>query len=216
MRKSLLLLAGLGLTLPTLAQTERGAKLIGVSVGDLRYANYKTRNARELSAAVYPSLGWFVHDRLALGSGLLLIYEHDKSKSDNVYLGYPTRSSGHVLGIGVAPFARYYFYDGTPHKIFGQAGVELASYFSSSTYNDGNRGYTSKDSGTRTGWYANVGYNYFLSPSVALEATAGYRRGAFFDYAPQRFGNTFPAENGLDVRLGFSFFLPAAKVAAVD
>ena len=199
MHKYLLLLAAATLALPAQAQTERGAKLLGVSVGNITYNNYRDSD-NAFSAAVYPSVGWFVVDRLAVGTGVNLSY--DRSRSSLVGIDGPVVRTGRTWGYGLAPFARYYFVNAEKHKLFVQASGDVTRYsIRSKIKENGQTNQGGSYSETDFGWAAGVGYNYFVSPNVALETTVGYRRANEASYVGA------PAQGSLDVRLGFSVFL---------
>jgi outer membrane protein len=196
MKKNALLVAVLGLgTLPALAQTERGSKLIGVSVGDLQYARSREQGNNYVSAALHPTLGYFVADNLALGSSLTLSYS--RQKTDNGY--YSTTAQ--YIGYGLAPFARYYFLGSGKHRVFGEVGVD----FTRQDYRV-KRNVTGFPEATPTkrhdnlwGYHTTLGYNYFLTPNAALEVSAGYQRFGRDELTGRR--------SAVDVRAGFNIFL---------
>ncbi|KUG06146.1 hypothetical protein ASU33_01910 [Solirubrum puertoriconensis] len=100
--------------LPSVAQTEKGSKLIGLSVGDLNYER-PNNGYSTLSARFMPSAGVFVLDNLALGAGLDLAYSrYQFGQASNASF------SDRTLQYGLAPFARYYFLGSERHKLFGQ------------------------------------------------------------------------------------------------
>ncbi|QNH62031.1 outer membrane beta-barrel protein [Hymenobacter sediminicola] len=195
-----ILLVGLGCTLATaaMAQTEKGARFIGANVGDLSYSRGKQNfgNSR-FSVSLYPSVGVFVANNFLLGANLELGYS--SVKSGNLSGDYSTR----VLQYGVSPFARYYLPGASAHRFFGQvsAGVlgQTAWY---PNYYDGARQSSTNFAG-RFG--VAVGYNYFLTPGAALEVVAGYGHNSS--------RNAF-SSGALDVRAGFSIFLPSKSTAA--
>lgn len=213
MHKYLLLLAAAALALPAQAQTERGAKLLGVSVGDLRYASYQYNGRRNLSAGVYPSVGWFVADRLAVGTGVVALY--DRGRSVRPGPDFPVEYISSTFSFGAAPFVRYYLLNGSSHKLFGQAGGEAIAYFDRTKRIEGTRKTIDHYNGKSFGYHVDLGYNYFITPNVALEATVVYRRSSYVEFLPDRY-DADPGDNTLDVRLGFSVFLPSGKTAAAE
>ncbi|GAB3827696.1 outer membrane beta-barrel protein [Hymenobacter jeollabukensis] len=196
MRKPLLALAACGLLLPAAqAQTERGAKLLGVSLGDLSYSRAKYSGST-FSAALHPSAAYFLADNLALGAGLNLHYGRQRSNGIQYY---------RELGYGLAPFVRYYLPGSGRHRVFGEAGVDIGvTHYRSLDYRlvSGPRpeDYYTRNTGTY-GYHGAVGYSFFLTPNAALEASAGYYRVAYDRILHPR--------NMVDVRVGFSVFLPA-------
>jgi hypothetical protein len=181
-------------SLPAAAQTEKGTKYLGIGVGDLNYRKGKDYGADQLSAALHPAVGVFVADNILVGGNLTLGYDllsFDIAKYRRRTIEYE-----------VNPFGRAYLPSTSAHRFFGQlsAGVTWAdtriknrlAYREPNIY-DGNRRYT-------TAGLA-LGYNYFLTPGAALELTTGYNR-----IKPRGSSSSY---GELDVRVGFSVFLPS-------
>lgn len=203
MRNYLFLLGLSLLSLSARAQTERGSKLLGLSAGNLTFTDQPGQNYT-LQGALYPSVGWFVADRLALGAELRLSY--DRGRSDYLSVDGSIVRTTRIWGIGLAPFARYYLVDASKHKLFVQASGEYTRFLQRNiTEEVGRRTYGNSFGYNGSGWFAGAGYNYFVSPNVALEARAGYRR----DRQNSFIG--IGGQGSLDVRLGFSVFLPAGQ-----
>ncbi|UYZ61993.1 autotransporter outer membrane beta-barrel domain-containing protein [Hymenobacter weizhouensis] len=199
MKKLLLLAVSSTLALPTLAQTEQGSKLIGVSVGGLAYRTDKKNN--NFSATLYPSMGVFVANNLLVGSNVLLGYQ--RLRFETSFADQTSRS----FSYGLTPFARYYVPGTGRHRFFGQlsAGVHWNSY--RSRKESVNQPIETSRQTIRSFTYGGaLGYNYFLSQNAALEVTAGYNR-----YS-QKPGNG--SYGDLDIQAGFSIFLPSKKAAA--
>lgn len=194
MRKVLLLLAACGLLPAAQAQTERGSKLLGVSVGELRYARGKFSGASYLGAALTPTAAIFVADNLALGAGLSVAYARQRYNDDWFFRQF---------GYGLAPVLRYYVPGGGRHRVFGELGGEYGRRHSRGTEYRDVIGPPPPERVRRTsvyGYHAALGYSFFLAPTAALEATAGYYRVAHDPiYHPR---------NIFDVRVGFSVYLP--------
>jgi hypothetical protein len=192
MKNTLFLALAIATTsLPATAQTEKGAKYLGIGVGNLNYRKGDQYSASQLSAAFHPAAGVFVADNILVGGNLTLGY--DRLSFDIV--NYRRRT----IQYGVTPFGRVYLPSTSAHRFFGQlsAGITWAdtriknrfNYVESNLF-DGNSRY-------RTAGLA-LGYNYFLAPNAALELTTGYNRiGGSSSYGE------------LDVRVGFSVFLPS-------
>jgi hypothetical protein len=200
----------LGLSLLSLsarAQTERGSKLLGLSAGNFTYTDQAGPDY-DLTGALYPSVGWFVVDRLALGAELRLSY--DRNRSGYVSVDGPIVRTSRIWGLGLAPFARYYLVDASKHKLFVQASGEYTRFLQRNTTEEVGRQkpYGNSFGYNGSGWSAGAGYNYFVSPNVALEARAGYRR----DRQNSFIG--IGGQGSLDVRLGFSVFLPSGQTTA--
>lgn len=199
MRNYLFLLSLCLLSWSARAQTERGSKLLGLAAGNFTYTDLSGPDY-DLTGSLYPSVGWFVADRLALGTELRFSYE--RSRSGYLSVDGPIVRTSRVWGLGLAPFVRYYLVDASKHKLFGQASGEYTRYLQRNTTEEvGRRTYGNSFGYDGSGWFAGVGYNYFVSPNVALEARAGYRR----DRQNSFIG--IGGQGSLDVRLGFSVFL---------
>jgi hypothetical protein len=170
-----------------MAQTTKGSKFIGVNVGNISYAH--DRNSNSIEVMLFPSAGIFLADDFLLGSSVTLSYS--RLHYDNPSQDY----TGRTISYGLAPFARYYFAGTTPHRFFGQASVGIARS-NIKIESNGTRKYSTTDKNFAVG----LGYNYFLTPGAALEVIAGYGRDT----------NGSNATIGyLDVRAGFSVFLPS-------
>ncbi|WP_165822202.1 outer membrane beta-barrel protein [Hymenobacter edaphi] len=197
MQKPLLALAACGLLLPAAqAQTERGAKLLGVSVGNLSYSRTKYSGSA-FSAALHPTAAYFLADNLALGAGLNLSYGRQRSNGAQYYREF---------GYGLAPFVRYYLPGSSRHRVFGEVGADVGrTHYRGLDYRPvigpGTWDYYTRSAGT-FGYHGTLGYNFFLTPNAALEASAGYYRVA---HDP-----IFNPRHVVDVRLGFSVLLPAS------
>lgn len=141
----------------------------------------------------------FVADNFLLGATLPVGYS--SYKPGNLSGDYSTR----LLQYGISPFARYYIPGTSPHRFFGQlnAGI-IGQTVWAPNYYDGSRDNTTNSYLT---YGAAIGYNYFLTPGAALEVSAGYSRND---------GNLGPAAGALDVRAGFSIFLPSKGTKAVE
>lgn len=190
MRNYLLLLAALVLAAPASAQVGRGTKLIGTSIGRLKHT-FSAGGNSETAFALYPSVGWFVGNRVVLGTGVLLGYDAIRiNESGQRYFGRTTE-------LGLTPFGRYYPVLGEKHALFVEAGGEVTKAFT--RISNGGR-----FSDERAALRLMLGYNYFLASNAALELKAGYRRN-LTNYLEIN----IPGELALQV--GFSVFLHSAK-----
>ncbi len=199
MKKLLLFCLGCALATSATAQTEKGARFIGANVGNLSYSHEYSR--RSFSAALAPTAGLFLTDKLLVGSEVQIGYRMLRSRSRNSGVSdYRSR----VFDYGIAPVARYYFYGSGSHRLFGQ--LSAGMFWVNTRSNDNLYGSTSTG---RTQRYTKagmaLGYNYLLTPGAALEITAGYSHTSSL-YA---FNTGF-----VDVRAGFAVFLPSKSAAA--
>ena len=177
-----------------MAQTEKGAKYIGVNIGGVNYQNNK--NGSSIGVALLPSAGVFVTDNLLVGTGIQLGYQRASFKSsateDNISRSIP---------YGLSPVVRYYFAGTSPHRFFGQLSGGITwnnQYVKYEVNSEPVSGSTTSHNATAS---AALGYNYFLTPGAALEVTAGYYRNGIgksgFNYGQ------------VAVSAGFSVFLPS-------
>jgi outer membrane protein len=145
--------------------------------------------------SLYPTVGKFVADKFLLGVTADLGYRN--SKREGFY-----DSSVRQITYGAVPFARYYIAGADKHQLFGQlnAGMVWLNRKLDSSFEPG---------GSYTTNYGilglALGYNYFLTPGAALEATAGYNRNG----VDGRSNGTF------NIRAGLAIFLPSRQAAVV-
>jgi hypothetical protein len=114
MKKLLLsLVAVSALAFSTQAQTEKGKIIVGGNVG---FKSTKVDGVKksDISFSVVPSVGYFVSDNIAIGTGVG--YTYDKQVSDlNLNQAFK-----------VAPFGRYYVGLSDQFKFFGQLSVPMS------------------------------------------------------------------------------------------
>jgi opacity protein-like surface antigen len=125
------------------AQIQKGNAMVGGSAG---FQNGDDATQVSLS----PKVGYFVIDKLAIGASLDV--EFAKAGDDK------------STSFGLSPFARYYLTDGTPLKVFGEAGFGIAR-IKISGFDD-----TFKSNQIGLG----IGASYFLNDNVAVDAIFGY------------------------------------------
>jgi outer membrane protein len=176
-----------------MAQTEKGSKFIGVSIGNIGYQ--KDNYFSSIGADLNPSAGVFVTDNLLLGSGLQVGYRRTKSN------GNSSNYTNRTISYGISPFARYYFSGAATHRFFGQVSGGVARYNQRRESDDYvSPGGVSRDNSTYFTYGGALGYNYFLTPGAALEVTAGYNR----------FGFDERSTNGsFNIQAGVAVFLPS-------
>lgn len=175
---SLIILIATAIT--TNAQTDKGDWLVG---GNLTL-NTTSDNSQ---FTFIPSAGFFFADGFAAGAELIFI----TSK-----LGNTKRN-----GIGVGPFARYYFSLKEPaFKPLIQAGFSIQSVNTTIKTN-----ITSiKTSDTQTSFFIGGGAAYFINSNVALEGVMGYNRTKVENQ---------DANGGFLLRIGFQVHLTSGEVS---
>ncbi|PST83484.1 hypothetical protein C7T94_13060 [Pedobacter yulinensis] len=155
MKKLLLsLVAVAGLTYGASAQTEQGKVILG---GNVSFNSTKAEGApkSDVSFQVVPSIGYFVDNNIAIGTGVG--YSYSKQIGD-------TEDQAFV----VAPFARYYTDLSGQFKFFGQLSVPMA--FGSAKDVDA-AGEVGPKLGTTTniGVALSPGFAFFPTKSVGIE-----------------------------------------------
>ncbi|WAC39727.1 outer membrane beta-barrel protein [Pedobacter sp. SL55] len=156
MKKILLsLVAVAALTFGANAQTEKGKIILGGNVG---FNSTKVDGAQkaDVNFSVVPSVGYFVGNNFAIGTGVG--YDYDKSVSTN-------RQNE---AFKVAPFGRYYVNLTDQFKFFGQLSVPLA--FGSLKAVDANGDTGSKFASTTSiGVNVAPGFAFFPNKKVGIE-----------------------------------------------
>ncbi|SMD02773.1 outer membrane beta-barrel protein [Pedobacter africanus] len=151
MKKLLLsLVAVAGIAFGTQAQTEKGKFIVGGTVG-LNSTKEDGADKADFRFEVSPSVGYFVSDNFAVGTGVG--YAYDKAVSQ----GSLTK------GFQVAPFGRYYVGLSDQFKFFGQLAVPMV--FGNMKDVDEVTG----DVGNKTGSVTQIGVK--LSPGFAFFPT---------------------------------------------
>ncbi|RDC55715.1 porin family protein [Pedobacter chinensis] len=114
MKKLLLsLVAVAGLVYGAQAQTEKGKFILGGNVG-FNSTKVETAAKSDVSFSIVPSVGYFVDNNFAIGTGVG--YTYDKQVSENQL----------NQAFVVAPFGRYYVGLSDQFKFFGQLSVPMA------------------------------------------------------------------------------------------
>ena len=163
----------IGVTLAA-AQTERGRWQIGTQIGDLNYVDNGTVGTKRFSGSLEPNAGYFIAKNLVLGVGIPLSLSTTREQgSASVYTGSETKST--ISGLGIAPFVRYYLGNA---KLKPFLGLSYSYVLSNANYQFATTPYSLAKS-TAQG-YTNVitptlGLAYFVTHSVGLTATLGYR-----------------------------------------
>ncbi|MCX2476718.1 outer membrane beta-barrel protein [Pedobacter sp. MC2016-05] len=150
MKKLLLsVVAVAGLVYGANAQTEKGKVILGGNVG---FNSTKVEGAAksDVSFSVVPSVGYFVDNNFAIGTGVG--YNYNKQVSEN------SLNQAFV----VAPFGRYYVGLSEQFKFFGQLSVPMA-FGNNKIVNDNG------DTGARVASTTSIGVN--IAPGFAFFPT---------------------------------------------
>jgi hypothetical protein len=193
MKRVLLLMGILSVTLPTLAQEittpqtsspsaseaiSQGNWLIGSTIGGTNF-NFETNT---FAINVQPRAGYFVSERVAVGALATLGFVTEKEGDD-------------VFSYGIAPFARYYFPEGASAtgRWFGEVSAGIA----------GSSGGVTNPVSLTLG--ASAGYAHFISRTVALEGILGYT------YNEADIDVEGSGSSGLALSVGFQVYLPGRR-----
>lgn len=153
MKKNIVMIAFLFLSMQSYAQTEKNKLMLG---GNINYSSVKTGslNVKNTTLNLSPSVGYFVGDNLAVG----------------VNINYSQEKFAHITqnSLSFGPFARYYFGKHDKLKPFGQIGLGLFSGKHQVNLIDTNvKGST---------YHIGLGAAYFITKNVALEGFFQYQK----------------------------------------
>ena len=136
----------------TLTANSQIAKSNWMVGGDGNYSIHTYNGVGLISLSINPDIGYFIKDKLVIGSNL-----------NYIYYGSSERSSSRTIGIGV--FTRYYFLK--PQKTF--------NLFSQVHYNYNNyKSYTASSSTNFHKYGVKSGAVVFFTNSVGLEVSIQY------------------------------------------
>ncbi|MEQ7800484.1 outer membrane beta-barrel protein [Pedobacter sp. ASV1-7] len=151
MKKLLLsLVAVSALAFGAQAQTEKGKILLGGGVG-FNSTKVEGKSKSDINFNILPSVGYFVSDNIAIGTGVG--YDYDKQVSKGLL----------SQAFEVAPFGRYYVGLSDQFKFFGQLSVPM----SFGNYKDVND--VTGDVGDKLGTSTKIGVQ--LAPGFAFYPT---------------------------------------------
>ncbi|MGK6353225.1 outer membrane beta-barrel protein [Parapedobacter sp. DT-150] len=191
----LTLSAAIAVTFAANAQTEKGKVILGGNVS-YDYSKVKDADAETHSLGILPSVGFFVSDNVAVGTGLGYSYEENTGATGAF-------GSNKLNAFSVSPFARVYKGDGD-FKFFGQLSVPMAWG-------------TAKEDDTKLGNIESYGvelapgFAYFPTSKIGVEFSV---RGLYYQNAslkPEEGSNTTTNSFGLNAnslapRIGVQFY----------
>ncbi|MFC3196285.1 porin family protein [Parapedobacter deserti] len=190
----LTLSAAVAVTFAANAQTEKGKTILGGNVS-YDYTKVKDADGEAHALGILPSVGFFVSDNFAIGTGIGYSYQENTGSF---------AFDGNKLGVfSVAPFARLYKGDGD-FKFFGQLSVPMGWG-------------TAKDGDTKIGnteqYGAELapGFAYFPTSKIGIELSV---RGLYYQNTtlkPEEGGNVTTNSFGLNAnslapRIGVQFY----------
>ncbi|MDM1293138.1 porin family protein [Sphingobacterium sp. N143] len=193
MKKVLLTLTAIaGLTVAANAQTEKGKIMVGGQIG-FETSKVKDTDIKANSFSINPTVGYFVSDNWAVGTGIGYNWNKTESDKDN---------SIKVDAFQVSPFVRKYTANG-PVRFFAQLSVPMAWGTETSTTNN----VEAKEKFERYGVELAPGLAYFPTSKIGIELKV---RGLYYNYNKNKTAdvstNTFGLDaNSLAPTLGVQF-----------
>ncbi|RAJ37429.1 outer membrane beta-barrel protein [Pedobacter cryoconitis] len=204
MKKLLLsLIAVSALAFTTQAQTEKGKFMLG---GNVEFDSNKPNGANKSNTSfnIVPSVGYFVTDNFAIGTGVG--FESSKFHVNvNDAAGITQKTQAFV----VAPFARYYKGINESFKFFGQLSVPMAFGNNKTGDNDGNN-YVKTSKFNNVGVALSPGFAFFPSKKFGIEFSV---RGISYNDNTNKDndGNKIGGGNK-EFNIGANFFAPKIGV----
>ncbi|WP_257670630.1 porin family protein [Parapedobacter tibetensis] len=192
----LTLSAAIAVTFAANAQTEKGKIILGGNVS-YDYSKVKDADTEGHSLGILPTVGYFISDNLAIGTGVGYSYEENTANA--------TVFEGDKLNVfSVAPFARLYKGDGD-FKFFGQLSVPMA-------WGSAKDGDTKLGNTERYGAELAPGFAYFPTSKIGIEFSV---RGLYYQSTtlkPEEGDNKVTTNsfglnaNSLAPRIGVQFY----------
>jgi len=201
MKKILFAFLGISLGLGATAQTNKGDKLIGVSLGSVSYTDSKSTTSYSNTPTIYksdgnsfslsinPTVSWFVIDNLAIGASVSISIYTSKSTSSNTGSSATSESKYNQPSFYIGPMARYYF-GGSPKGMpFAQVNGQFGIYGGKSTSSTSTGSSSETKTKPKGDWNAGLsfGYEHFITPNVGLFAMVGFNYGkskTTYEYRP--------------------------------
>lgn len=168
------------------SQIQKGNLLLG---GTGSFTTYNSGINKNRTLNLNPSLGYFVSDKIAIGSSLSFYFMHSGSTTG--------------IGFGISPFARYYFLKKETSSFFIPVRVSLSS--TNYQYQNSNNDNTTYSS-TRESF--GIGYTRLIAPNVGLEASLSYY---FIQTANNIMQDPTTDYSGLDLQIGFQIYFNRQK-----
>lgn len=156
MKKLLLsLVAVAGLAFTTQAQTEKGKIMLGGNVG-ISSSKVDGADKADFSFSIVPSVGYFISDNFAIGTGVG--YTYNKEVSDLTL----------NQAFKVAPFGRYYVGLSDQFKFFGQLSVPMSFGNDKAVAENGDTGAKTATT-TEIGVTLAPGFAFFPTKRIGIE-----------------------------------------------
>lgn len=219
MKRIFLLVTAFIVTIASSSQTQKGTKLVGVSIGSLSYTNSESKTSYSNTPTVYnsdgssfsisinPNVAWFIQDNLAIGGGISTSFYTAKSESSNTSSTTTSESKSTQPAFYIGPLARYYFGGSAKGMPFAQANFQYGiagGKSESETSSGASSETTTKPKGD---WNAGLalGYEHFVNQNIGLFGSIGFNYGKSttkYEYRPS-------SSNGYDYESEYSrFYIP--------
>jgi hypothetical protein len=230
MKKIFLLIAGCISLLSVFSQTKKGSKMIGIGIGSISYTDSKSKTSysntvteynsdgNSFSISVFPNVGWFIQDGLAIGGSVSVSYYTSKSNNSNTSSTATSDSKSDQPSFYVGPFARYYFGGSSKGMPFAQVNFQYGVYAGKSTSESSSGSSSETKTKPKGDWNAGLtfGYEHFISPYLGFYGSLGVNYGKSktdYDYKPSSgTGYTYTSEYSrwyVPVSVGLQVHLPS-------
>ncbi|HEY6063353.1 MAG TPA: hypothetical protein VIV35_07070 [Chitinophagaceae bacterium] len=202
MKKLIMCVAAFTSIVSVQAQNKKGNHLVGVNVGsgsfssskyDYIYSNTTTTyngDSKSFNIGIGPEIGWYLTDRLVVGTYLSLYYYHSNSNSGNSSTAVTSNSNSNSLYFTLGPSARLYLGKnngkGMPYvslltglSFYPSDNGEASNSTNTYHYTYKTKNYFSWNIGPR------FGYEHFFNQSLGLHYYIGYNYNKYkykYDY----------------------------------
>lgn len=204
MKKLLLsLIAVSALAFTTQAQTEKGKFMIG---GNVQFNSSKVDGAdkSDINFTVVPSVGYFVMDNLAVGTGVGYTFDRTTVNGFDGAANSFRKDQAFV----VSPFARYYKGISESFKFFGQLSVPM-SFGNTKVSADNGDNYTKVAENNTVGVSLSPGFAFFPSKKFGIEFSVN---GISYNDNTFNNGNGDKVSGNKNFNIGANFFAPKIGV----
>ena len=176
-----------------MAQTAKGAWLAEGNTGNIQFTGSKTSprsrntssndNSWNFNFALFPTLGYFVGEKVVLGTSLSFYYLQSGSELYSQNGTLTSTGESNRMNLGLTPFARYYFFtsNNLKNKLYWQIGAgastdlfnnQKSEFYSNTGVKTGAYEYTSK--GQTISGVMLIGANCFFTKNIAFNTALGY------------------------------------------
>jgi hypothetical protein len=183
------------------AQFSKGDKLVGVGIGSLSYTNSDSKttysntptvynsDGNSFSISVFPSIAWFVQDRLAVGGSISIGFYNSKSESSNTGSSNTSESKYNQPSFYIGPYARLYFGGSAKGMPFVQANAQYGVYGGKSSSKSSGGSSSETTTKPKGDWNAGAsfGYEHMITPNVGFYGSIGVNYGSsktMYEYRP--------------------------------